>query len=259
MSDYKKYYENNLQILSDLERLHNKKYELKKLIDSRPIIEPFVTEFSGLPRVGKSSCVNKVYEVFKQANIKIEKTDEPAQIIKDNMTKDEILKMSNLEFNNKTLEIAKNELKKKREQLPTIILQDRGVIDNYFWYQMMYDAGNISDDFYEGKLLNMYKDISNVDQLFIMYAEPEIIIYRDYVNQIYLEERKKTTIEKVTQLRDGFEHLVPLIETKVSGDSLIKLDTSYMSEVETAITIADTIMDGIEKKLVLPRKHYHYK
>ncbi len=249
MSNYKKYYENNSDILLELERLHNKKYELKRLIDSSETVEPFVTEFSGLPRTGKSSCVNKVYEFFRQANIKIERTDEPAQIIKDNMTKDEVSKMTNLEFNNKTLEISKNELKRKIEQKPAIILQDRGVIDNYFWYQMMYEDGNLSDDFYEKILLDMHRDIADVDQLFVMYAEPKIIIYRDYINQIYLEERKKTTIERVSQLRNGFEHLVPLIKTQKADGKLIQLDTSNMSEVETAITIADAMMDGIAKKL----------
>ena len=255
MADYKKYYKGNEQILMELERLHTKKYELKRLIDSSGSIEPFVTEFSGLPRTGKSSSLDRVYEFFKQANISVEKTDEPAQIIKDSMTKEEVSKMTNLEFNNKTLEISKNELNRKKNQQPTIIIQDRGVIDNYFWYQMMYEEGQLSDEQYEQILISLSRDLMDVDQLFVMYAQPEIIIFRDYISQIWLEDRKKTTLERVTQLRNGFEHLIPLIRKEVSDDKLIQLDTSNIGEIQTAITIADTMMNGINKKLILKRNN----
>lgn len=114
MNEYRKYFRENKQLLIKLEELHNKKYTIKKLIDSESSVEPFITEFSGLPRTGKSSSLARVYDFFKQANIKIEKTAEPAQILKDSMTKEEISRMTNLEFNNKTFEISKEELNKSK-------------------------------------------------------------------------------------------------------------------------------------------------
>lgn len=250
MNEYRKYFRENKQLLIKLEELHNKKYTIKKLIDSESSVEPFITEFSGLPRTGKSSSLARVYDFFKQANIKIEKTAEPAQILKDSMTKEEISRMTNLEFNNKTFEISKEELNRKISQKPTIIMQDRGVIDNYFWYQMMYEENKISTEFYEQILLRLSQDLMTVDQLFIMFADSEIIIFRDYINQIYLEARKKTTIERVTQLRAGFEHLLPLIEGKMPEQNLVRLDTSNMGEVETSIFIADKVMDGVYNKIL---------
>lgn len=129
-------------------------------------------------------------------------------------------------------------------------MQDRGVIDNYFWYQMMYEENKISTEFYEQILLRLSQDLMTVDQLFIMFADSEIIIFRDYINQIYLEARKKTTIERVTQLRAGFEHLLPLIESKMPEQNLVRLDTSNMGEVETSIFIADKVMDGVYNKIL---------
>lgn len=255
MNEYRKYFKNNKQLLMKLEELHNKKYNIKKLIDSETSIEPFITEFSGLPRTGKSSSLARVYDFFKQANIKIEKTTEPAQIIKDSMSKEAVSKMTNLEFNNKTLDISKEELNRKISQKPAIIIQDRGVIDNYFWYQMMYEEKKINDELYEQILLKLYQDLANIDQLFIMLADPEIIIFRDYINQIYLEDRKKTTIERVIQLRAGFEHLLPLIESKIPKESLVKLDTSNIGEIETSIFIADKMMDGVYNKILCKSKH----
>jgi thymidylate kinase len=190
MSDYRNYFKNNDLVLSKLEKLHVKKYHLKEMISAKDI-PPFIVEFSGLPRTGKSSSLNRVYDFFKQANIRIEKTTEPAQIIKESMSKEEVSKLTNVEFNNQTLYIAKEELSRKINQQPSIIIQDRGVIDNYFWYQMMYDEGKIDANFYQQLLLNLYQDLECVDQLFILCAEPETIIIRDYINQIYLEPRKK--------------------------------------------------------------------
>lgn len=251
MTNYRLYFKNNEDTLRRLEQLHKKKYELKKLIDCSQHSEPFIVEFSGLPRTGKSESLDKVYEFFKQANIKIEKTKEPAQIIKDSMSKEEVSKMTNLEFNNKTLEISRNELENIISQRPSIIIQDRGIIDNYFWYQMMYDEGQIDLYTYEEILLNLSSDLIKTDQLFLMFARPEIIILRDYINQIYLEDRKKTTIERVEKLRDGFFHLIPIIKKNYPIDRLNNLDTSDISEIETSIIIADRIIDGINKKLTL--------
>ncbi len=255
MEEYRKYFKNNEQLLERLEKLHKEKYELKQLINSTPNFEPFITEFSGLPRTGKSSSLDRVYNFFKQSGITIEKTVEPAQLIKETMSKQEISSMSNLDFNNKTLEVSKKELSRKICQHPTIIIQDRGVIDNYFWYQMMYDEGKIDDNTYEQILLKLYEDIINVDLLFVMLAKPEIIVFRDYINQIYLEDRNKTTIERVSKLKKGFEHLLPLIENKISNDKLIKLDTSDMNEMDTSIVIVDKMMLGIRKKILCMNKH----
>lgn len=254
MNEYRQYFRNNEHILTKLEELHAKKYDLKRLIDSEPSIDPFITEFSGLPRTGKSSSLARVYDFFKKANISIEKTTEPAQIIKDSMSKEAVSRMTSLEFNDKTLSISREELGRIITQKPTIIIQDRGVIDNYFWYQMMYEEKMISAELYERILLSLYHDLLSVDQLFIMFAKPEIIIFRDYMNSIYLEDRTKTTIERVEQLRAGFEHLLPFIEDKVQEERLIKLDTSDMGEIETSIFIADKMMDGVRNKILSRKK-----
>ena len=60
----------------------------------------------------------------------------------------------------------------------------------------MYEEKKISDEFYEQILLKLYK---------ILW-----ILYKSDI----LEDRKKTTIERIIHLREGFEHLIPLIEVK---------------------------------------------
>lgn len=247
MKKYQKYFQNNEQLLAKLEEIHDKKYATKELIESINN-NPFIVEISGLPRTGKSSSVIKIYDFFKKADINIVKTKEPAQIIKDTMKKSEISNMTGLEFNNKTLEISQKELIAKKNSHPSIILQDRGIIDNYFWYQMMYEEKKINETTYNKILLNLYKDLLNIDQLFVLTADKEIIVYRDYINQIYLENRKKTTTERIEKLKQAYDNLLPTIESHIPEGNLIYLDTSNINEIQTSIFIADKMMDGINEK-----------
>ena len=86
------------------------------------------------------------------ADYKVLRTKEPAQIVKERY---DTKRLSGVEFNDKTLEISKEELDYCKLQKPDIILQDRGVFDNYIWYQMMYERGQISYDTYLKKIKDM--------------------------------------------------------------------------------------------------------
>lgn len=228
--------------LEKLELLHKKKYELKALLDKQKEKTPFVVEFAGMPRTGKTVTTERVFEFFKMADYKVLRTKEPAQIVKE---KYDTKSLSGVEFNDKTLEISKEQLDYCKLQKPDIILQDRGVFDNYIWYQMMYERGQISYDTYLKKIKDMNDVVEDNDLLFLMTAKPEIIIQRDYLDQIFLEPRKKTTVEGVSQLKQGMFNLY----NKMKVEGVVLLDTSYIDETETAINISDTIIDGMRLKL----------
>ena len=183
---YKNYIKDE-EMIRKLEELHEKKYRLLELIRSRET-EPFVVELCGMPRTGKTVSTEKIFEFFRMANFKVVRTKEPAQIVKE---KYDVTNFTGLDFNDKTLEISRQELRDCKSGKPDIILQDRGVFDNYIWYQMMYENGEINIETYIKKMAGMSKSLNDLDQLFFMTADPEVIIQRDYSDQIFLEERKK--------------------------------------------------------------------
>ena len=245
METYRKYYNDEL-LVKELEFLQEKKDELREIINSVSNPEPYVVELAGLPRTGKTVTVERITDFFKFGKINVVKTTEPAQIIKDTHTPEQLANMSRVEFNDKTLEISKRELERlKNDPKNTIIIQDRGVIDNYFWYQMMYEDGTISEEQFKEILKSLPIDLQMMDKLYVMTALPEEIITRDYRNSIYLEPRKKTTLENVTKLKQGLESLL----SNVDDERIIKIDTTYYPELRTATTIADNIMDGIKDKI----------
>ena len=253
METYKKYFKKNEETLKKLERLHQNKYELlDQLKQSKKLgidLDPYIIELSGLPRTGKSVTIDKLNEFFKMADFKVARTTEPAEILKNSCTLSEISKLSNVEFNDRTLEISRNELKRLKSQKPDIILQDRGVIDNYFWYQMMFNEKTITPEYYETKLLEMAYDLIDLDQLFVLTAIPDIIVFRDYMNQIFLEPRKKTTVERVQKLSEGINQLLGRIYKLDIKDKVMHIDTSYITNNETSIILADKIMTGMQQNI----------
>lgn len=238
---YREYIKDS-ELVCKLERLHEKKYRLKELIDKQKEKETFVVELAGMARTGKTVSTERIFEFFKMANYTVLRTKEPAQIVKERY---DITKLSNVEFNDKTLEISREQLDEFLSRKPDIILQDRGVFDNYIWYQMMFERGDIDEKMYLSKMANINDVIHEDDQLYLMTADPKIIVARDYSDQIFLEPRKKTTIEGVSKLRDGMINLLD----RIHQDNIYIVDTSNLSEIDTAVIISENIIDGMTKKL----------
>ena len=240
---YKNYIKDE-KLVQRLEKLHEQKYKLKELIDKQNKKETFIVELAGMARTGKTVSTERIFEFFKMANYSIVRTKEPAQIVKERY---DITKLSNVDFNDKTLEISIENLDYCLSKEPDIILQDRGIFDNYIWYQMMYEKGEIDFNTYKEKMSNINKVLERNDQLYLMVADPVEIVRRDYQDQIFLEPRKKTTIDGVSKLRDGMDNLLK----NVSNDNIFKIDTTNISSIETAVILSENIINGMTKKLTL--------
>lgn len=240
---YKDYIKDD-KLVKRLEKLHEQKYKLKELIDKQNKKETFIVELAGMARTGKTVSTERIFEFFKMANYSIVRTKEPAQIVKERY---DITKLSNVDFNDKTLDISIENLDYCLSKEPDIILQDRGIFDNYIWYQMMYEKGEIDFNTYKEKMSNINKVLERNDQLYLMVADPVEIVKRDYQDQIFLEPRKKTTIDGVSKLRDGMDNLLK----NVSNDNIFKIDTTNISSIETAVILSENIINGMTKKLTL--------
>ncbi len=154
------------EYVDTLERLHEEKNMLKSLRDLKQVNDPLIIELSGLPRTGKTTSFEQLYDFFKKGGFKVSKTDEPAYIIKQSLDMNELKNMSDVEFNDKTLEISRDNLLLSKNIGSDIIIMDRGIIDNYFWYQLYFEKGMIDKATYEKYLLQLDYDMEYVDKLF---------------------------------------------------------------------------------------------
>lgn len=201
-----------------------------------------MVELSGLPRTGKTTSLEKIYNFFKKGSFKIVKSEEPAYLIKKSLSLDEIASLSRSQFNDMTLEFSRKALDDAMNLNPDIILMDRGIIDNYFWYRLLFDDKEILNDLYNKKINGLVSDMNKVDLLFVLTVEPKIAIIRDYINQLYLEPRKKTTLEKVEKMYSSYESIYNLLLESGFSEKINKINTSNINEMETGIEISDCIM-----------------
>lgn len=243
--EYKKYI--NKDKLPILEVLDKKKKQLLELKSEVTDNSPFVIEISGLPRTGKTTSFNSIYDFFNKGGFNIKKGDEPAFLLKESLDQEQIKKLSSVEFNDKTLEISRASFQKAKNTDSEIILMDRGIIDNYFWYQLYYNEKEISDKLYDKYLECLYKDLLDVDVLFTLTANIDAILDREYNNSIYLESRKKTNAKQIEKLHKAYKHLEEIIKAK--HPNLICLDTTKQTALDTSISIALESMIIYEKKL----------
>ena len=80
---------------------------------------------------------------------------------------------------------------------------DRGIIDNYFWYQLYYNKQEISKVDYKFYLKQLLDDVKLLDKLFLLTAKTDEIMKRDYNASIYIEDRNKTYKDNIEKLANA--------------------------------------------------------
>lgn len=83
--------------------------------------------------------------------------EEPAnQINTKYKDQNELKKLNDIKFNDLTLSIAVDSLKSAQGSDSDIILMDRGILDNYIWYDMYYQEGKLAAKEYDKYCEDIY-------------------------------------------------------------------------------------------------------
>lgn len=65
--------------ISEYDKLLKIKYKVKELVKLNSVMQnkkPFVIEFTGTPRTGKTTIINNLYDLFTKAGIKVSMLEE---------------------------------------------------------------------------------------------------------------------------------------------------------------------------------------
>lgn len=73
------------------------------------------------------------------------------------MTYKNVRNMPSLKFNDHMIEAIKKDLDDAKKQNPDIIIMENGLIDSYFFYQELYDNGQMSEKEFQ-KRMKMLRD-----------------------------------------------------------------------------------------------------
>lgn len=250
----------NIEYYDKLKKLHAQKLELQKLKQLCSLPKPFVIEFSGTPRTGKTTTINNLYDFFKKGGFKVKLIEEftTSKYYKENL-KDKFSKMN---LQDRNIAIVEEVLKQLREELVKdneIILIDRSINDRQIWNYRIYSRGDISNDKYF-ELRDKYCNISShlIDFLVVTYADPLVSLKRDYLCSLTLEKRNFLNSENIDEYNKCLNEVKDLLVDCVE-DQLF-LDTSSKNISDISIEVAENIMPVMRKKYINAfRKKYNLK
>ncbi len=243
-------FNDNKDYYDKLKKLHAQKVELERLRNLCKLTKPFVIEFSGTPRTGKTTTINNLYDFFKKGGFDITIIEEftTSKYYKEKF-KQKYSDLSSSDFNIAILKEVTKQLKDIINSDREIILIDRSINDRQIWNYRRYKKGDIDLKTYE-ELRDKYSLISKklIDFLVITFADSLTSIKRDYNSSLALEQRKFLNIKNIDEYNDSLNNLQELF--KNSTDNYLLLDTSLMDLNDVAITVADKIMPTMRKKYI---------
>ncbi len=238
-------YKENSDYYEKLKILHAKKLELARLKNVLNNPKPYIIEFTGTPRTGKTTSINNIYDFFKKGNFSTTIVEEftTTKEYKEN-TKEKLGKLSSKDRNLIILELVEKQLIRVSESKNDIILIDRSINDRQIWNNRQFIRGNISESEYD-ELTEKYQNLSKkmINCLVVTYTDELTSLKRDYNCNLALEERSFMNLENIKEYNDCLNSLYNLFENSV--DSLIKCDTTNTDMKSVIIEITNRILDSM--------------
>ncbi len=232
-----------------LMEIHHIKYELKKLMNCLNL-EPFVIEFTGTPRTGKTSIINNLEDFLKKAGYKVKVLEEftTSKIYKENLfhkLKKEYKNVVNTEIPKYVNEQLDEELKNDYD----IILIDRSLFDRCIWIDRLYLKGGISseevEDYY-GKYIPLIKEKINL--VISTYCDSLISLKRDYECNLSLETRTFLNEKNVNEYNNSLKRTIELFKNNKYEINFYNTNDVSLSNVTYDIT--KTILLNMKSKIM---------
>ncbi len=240
----------NQDYYARLKKLHAGKIELQRLKSLVTLPKPFVIEFSGTPRTGKTTTINNLYDFFKKGGFSVSLIEEftTSKYYKENLKN----KFNNMELVDGNIAILDEVYKQLQSALVSekeIILIDRSINDRQIWNYRIFARGDMKEEQYL-KVRDKYSQISKelIDFLVITYADSLISLRRDYTSSLALEKRSFLNQENIDEYNNCLNSLQGLFADSV--DSYMLLDTSNIDLNDVSIEVASQIIPTIRKKYI---------
>ncbi len=252
-ADQKDYYQ-------ELRKLHAQKLELKKLKALVTLPKPFVIEFTGTPRTGKTTTIHNLYDFFKKGGFDVSIVEEftTSPYYKEHLQK-EYDQMSYAERDLAIFEEIYHQLQDAVKMPKDLILIDRSLNDRQIWNYRRLVRGDMPEDLYveaRDKYSKLSKDL--IDFLVITYADSLVSLKRDYHSSLALEKRRFLNEENLEEYNHSLQALKDLFEKSVV--SLVSIDTSEESMNDVSIQVASQVLPVMRKKYIKAfEKKYHLK
>lgn len=241
---------NNEDEYKRLSKIHYRKeevYKLKKVLTKQ---QPYVIEFTGTPRTGKTSLINNLKDFFKKKGFTVLVLEEFTTSEKYKKEIYPILKDKDKNVIN--TEIPKYVLKQLDDSIsknPDIIIIDRSLFDRLIWVDRLVLKGGMSEEEYI-----LYKEIyiplikEKIDIVISTYTDSLTALKRDYNANLSLEKRNFLNETNVNEYNNSLLNMEKLSEKEKINFRLF--DTTNKNQREISFEVIDEILKDMRKNLL---------
>ena len=235
---------------SVVNKIHYRKeevYKLKKsLIDSRP----YVIEFTGTPRTGKTSLINNLKDFFKKKGFSVIVLEE---FTTSDKYKKEIYPILKDKYSNViNTEIPKYVLKQLEDAVgenPDIIIIDRSLFDRLIWVDRLALKNGMSDYEYKSfKELYVPLIKKKIDIIVATYADSLTALKRDYNANLSLEKRNFLNENNINEYNISLLNMEKL--SKIENINFKLFDTTDKNQREISFDVIDFILSDMKNKFL---------
>ena len=238
--------------LDEYKELKKLDYKLEEITKLRSFVsnEPYVIEFTGTPRTGKTTLIGNLRDFFKKKGYNVDVVEE---FTTSKEYKEEIYpKLKNESKKTLNIEIPKYVLANLNTSIhnnPDIIIVDRCLFDRLIWFNRLFLKDGLTKDEYND-LLKMYMRIikENEDIIIATYADSITSLKRDYKANLSLAPRNflnETNLGEYNRSLFSLER-----EANKNNLNFNLFDTTERSEREISIDVCNTILDDMRNKLI---------
>ncbi len=240
----------NQDYYAKLRKLHAGKIELQRLKSLVTLPKPFVIEFTGTPRTGKTTIINNLYDFFKKGGFEVSLIEEftTSKYYKEELRS----KFDSMSYSDRDLAIFEEIYKQLQNAVLTkkdLILIDRSLNDRQTWNYRRLVRGDMPEDLYlnaREKYSKLSKQL--IDFLVVTYADSLTSLRRDYNSSLALENRRFLNEANLNEYNESLQALKDLFIESV--DSLVSLDTTKMSMNDASIEIASQVLPVMRKRYI---------
>lgn len=246
-------FKDNQERYEELKKLHFKKKEVYKLSKQIKDNKPYVIEFTGTPRTGKTTLINDLEDFFKKGGFKVSVLEEftTSKKYKNEifpLMKNESKKFINREIPKYVLDYLKEEINKK----PDIIIVDRCLLDRLIWEDRLFLKDGISIDEYnefKDEYVPLIKEYINI--IIGTFVDSLTSVKRDYVAHLSLEKRNFLNEQNVDEYNNSFLNIYALSKNeKIDFHKIDSKKEKEKTQSEMAIEISNIILDDMRNEFI---------
>ena len=243
-------FKDNIEEYNKLRKIHYRKeevYKLKKVLSDN---SPYVIEFTGTPRTGKTSLINNLKDFFKKKGFIVEVLEE---FTTSEKYKKEIYPTLKDKYKNVVnTEIPKYVLKQLEESIerkPDIIIIDRSLFDRLIWVDRLYLKNGMSEEEYnEYKKLYIPLIKNKIDIIISTYADSLTSLKRDYNANLSLEKRSFLNETNLNEYNKSLLNMKKLSEEENINFNLF--DTTNKNQREISFEVVDCLLKDMRQNLL---------